>query len=246
MGRTFCSILTAYLLGEFIYRSAWINKRTRVVWAATVRCAAIRGVIVTIISGLLIGRLDWGILLGILVASTAMAVFQMRAPDSIAWFGAGQSLSLLILLGLAWYFPDAAAKGWYARFPQPDLPKWYFAILSCISGLVACVPAGGVLIGKIMRPFTDEIRDDEIAGLINGGLYIGWLERLLVLLVVLMDQPNGIGFLIAAKSILRFGEIKEASQRKVAEYIIIGTFASFGWALFISVLTQKAIKYWMS
>jgi hypothetical protein len=71
------------------------------------------------------------------------------------------------------------------------------------------------------------------------------LERILVMLLVLMEQPNGIGFLIAAKSILRFGEIKDANQRKVAEYIIIGTFLSFGWALLISVLTQKAIKYWI-
>ena len=48
------------------------------------------------------------------------------------------------------------------------------------------------------------------------------MERILVMLLVLMEQPNGIGFLIAAKSILRFGEIKDANQRKVAEYIIIG------------------------
>jgi hypothetical protein len=65
------------------------------------------------------------------------------------------------------------------------------------------------------------------------------------MLLVLIDQPTGIGFLIAAKSILRFGEIKEASQRKTAEYIIIGTFLSFGWALLIAVLTQKALKYWI-
>ena len=65
------------------------------------------------------------------------------------------------------------------------------------------------------------------------------------MLFLLMDQSSGIGFLIAAKSILRFGEIKDASQRKVAEYIIIGTFLSFGWALLISVLTLKALKHWI-
>jgi hypothetical protein len=60
-----------------------------------------------------------------------------------------------------------------------------------------------------------------------------------------MDQPNGIGFLIAAKSVLRFSEIKEPGQRKVAEYVIIGTFLSFGWALVVSVLTQKALRHWI-
>jgi len=65
------------------------------------------------------------------------------------------------------------------------------------------------------------------------------------MLLLLINQPNGIGFLLAAKSVLRFGEIKDSSQRKMAEYIIIGTFLSFGWALLISVLTQKALKYWI-
>jgi len=108
------------------------------------------------------------------------------------------------------------------------------------------VPAGGILIAKVIGNFAAEIRDTEIAGLTQGGQYIGWLERILVMLLLLADQPNGIGFLIAAKSILRFGETKDASQRKVAEYIIIGTFLSFGWVLFIAALTQKALRYWLS
>jgi hypothetical protein len=241
MALTLCSILTAYLLGEFVFRSEWINMRSGAIWVAGVRGAA-----VTFMSYLLMGTLHWRVLLGILVASTAMAAVEMRtSQDSVVSFVGEQCVSLVALLGLAWYFPSAVTEGWWVRNAQHDLSQMYFATLSCIAGLVACVLAGGVLIAKIMRPFTDEIRDNDITGLAQGGRYIGWLERILVFLLVLMDQPNGIGFLIAAKSVLRFGEIREPSQRKVAEYIIIGTFVSFGWALFISVLTQKAIKYWM-
>ena len=80
----------------------------------------------------------------------------------------------------------------------------------------------------------------------RGGQYIGWLERSLVMMFILIDQPTSIGFLIAAKSILRFAEIKDTSQRKVAEYIIIGTFLSFGWAILVAVLTQRTIKHWIS
>jgi hypothetical protein len=236
MASTFCSILTAYLLGEFIFRSKWIHVRKR-----RARAAALRGAVVTLMSYLLLGNPHWQILLGILATNTAMAAVEMRTSDSVVPFALEQCAYLLVLVGLAWRFPGAATEGWWFK---TDLSKWYFAVLSCISGLVACVPAGGILVGKFMLPFTDEVRNDDIAGLARGGRYIGWLERLLVLLLLMMDQPNGIGFLIAAKSILRFGEIRETGQRKVAEYIIIGTFASFGWVLFISVLTQKAIKHW--
>lgn len=65
------------------------------------------------------------------------------------------------------------------------------------------------------------------------------------MLLLLIGQPNRIGLPIAAKSVLRFGEIKDPNQRKVAEHIIIGTFLSFGWALLISVLTQCILKVWL-
>ena len=44
-------------------------------------------------------------------------------------------------------------------------------------------------------------------------------------------QPAGVGFLVAAKSIFRFGELKEHHNRLEAEYITIGTLMSFAWGL---------------
>ena len=44
-----------------------------------------------------------------------------------------------------------------------------------------------------------------------------------------MGQPEGVGLLMAAKSILRFGAVKD--DRALSEYVIIGTLASFGWAM---------------
>ena len=239
MPAAFCALLTAYLIGGFLL-PAQFPKHTRPAWAAV-----LRGAVVASASGLLLGAFHWPVLLIVFLTVATMAAIGLRArSDSAARFIVDQCVHLFVLLELAYYFPEAAANGWWTR-NMADLSRWYFAALSCISGIVACVPAGGVLIAMLLAPFTNQIRDHDIAGLTEGGKYIGWLERVLVMLLVLMDQPSGIGFLIAAKSILRFGEIKDASQRKVAEYIIIGTFLSFGWALFISAVTQKAIRYWL-
>lgn len=241
MVSAFCELLTAYLLGNFIFPTEWISKRTRPIWSV-----AVSGAVVTLTSYLLLGTFHWRILVLLLLTHVAITATGAHATsDSAGSFLVGQCVHFVVVLGLAYYFPNAAKDGWWTTAVKPDLSRWYFASLSCTSGIILCVPAGGVLIAKLIRPFTNEIRDNDIAGLTRGGQYIGWLERILVMLLVLIDQPNGIGFLIAAKSILRFGEIKDASQRKVAEYIIIGTFLSFGWALLISVLTQRAIKYWI-
>jgi len=63
--------------------------------------------------------------------------------------------------------------------------------------------------------------------------------------LILINQPAGVGFLITAKSILRFGDVKESHQRKLTEYVIIGTFLSFGWGLLIATITQLALKHWL-
>jgi hypothetical protein len=241
MATAFAAILTAHLLVDLIFRTEWLIERKRQIWTLVLHVAA-----VTSVSYLLLGTFHWRTLLVILLTNSVMdGLKAYRLSDSVAPFLADQLVHLAVLLALACYFPDATKGGWWTTGVTPDLSRWYFASLSCIAGAILCVPTGGILIAKLIKRFTDEIRDNNIAGLTQGGQYIGWLERILVMLFLLIDQPNGIGFLIAAKSILRFGEIKDANQRKVAEYIIIGTFLSFGWALLISVLTQKAIRYWI-
>ena len=99
-----------------------------------------------------------------------------------------------------------------------------------------------MLIQKTMKPFSDQLGDEGEKGLTGGGHYIGYLERSLIILLVLSGYPDAVGFLIAAKSILRFGEINKSENRKMSEYIIIGTFMSFGWALLIAFLSAMALQ----
>jgi hypothetical protein len=241
MAATFAAILTAHLLGYLIFQAEWMIDGRRRIWALVLHAA-----IVTLAAYLLLGSFHWQILLVIFLTHLVMDAIKVYfLADSLASLLLDHFVHLAILVGLTCGFPDTAKDGWWITSVKPDLSRWYFASLSIISGIILNVPVGGNLIARITRRFADEIRDNDIAGLKQGGKYIGWLERFLVMLLLLMDQPNGIGFLIAAKSILRFGEIKDPSQRKVAEYIIIGTFLSFGWALMISVLTQKAFRHWI-
>ena len=97
--------------------------------------------------------------------------------------------------------------------------KGFLKLLIVLSGAILAVKAGGILIGMAVRPFLDEIKNNENdvdmktkasgRGLKNGGKVIGQLERSLIFLFILMGQLSGIGFLIAAKSVFRFGEVKD-------------------------------------
>jgi hypothetical protein len=241
MAETFTALLAAHLIGDFVFQTEWMVERKRRPGILFLHVA-----ILTALSCLLLGAFDWRILLAILATHFLMDAVKVHfLPDSLAPLLADQFVHLAVLLALAFYFPDAVKSGWWVAGIGPDLSKRYFALLTVVSGAILCVPAGGILIARLTDRFNDEMRDNEIAGLNHGGRYIGWLERSVAMLLLLMGQPNAIGFLLAAKSILRFGEIREPSQRKVAEYIIIGTFLSFGWALLTAELTQKALGYWI-
>jgi hypothetical protein len=100
----------------------------------------------------------------------------------------------------------------------------------------------GVWMGKITEPWRKELDKSRFQGLEKAGLWIGRLERLLILTFVLLNRYEAIGFLIAAKSIFRFSEIKSSEDRKEAEYILVGTMLSFVAAIFIGVLTTWLLK----
>ncbi|GAA4303903.1 DUF3307 domain-containing protein [Aestuariibaculum suncheonense] len=70
----------------------------------------------------------------------------------------------------------------------------------------------------------------------SAGKYIGILERLFVFGFILLNQWSAIGLLIAAKSVFRFGDLSRAKDRKLTEYILIGTLISFGLAISIGLL----------
>lgn len=70
--------------------------------------------------------------------------------------------------------------------------------------------------------------DKHSCGAKNGGFIIGVLERFFIILVIALQQPSMIGFVLTAKSIARFKKMEDES---FAEYFIIGTFISFIFAV---------------
>ncbi|MGL4513658.1 MAG: hypothetical protein ACRCT8_11265 [Lacipirellulaceae bacterium] len=83
-------------------------------------------------------------------------------------------------------------------------------------------------------------------GFPGGGAMIGRLERLLIYLFVMAGEPGAIGFLIAAKSVFRFGELSDKANRLEAEYITIGTLMSFAVGLTLSLGVQWGMRTAMS
>ena len=70
-------------------------------------------------------------------------------------------------------------------------------------------------------------------GLPHAGKWIGYLERILILTFILTGNLEGVGFLLAAKSVFRFGDLNKAKDIKITEYVMIGTLISFTIAILV-------------
>ncbi len=157
-------------------------------------------------------------------------VLKRERANTLAAFLGDQTLHVLTLIAAAIYWPNAISNGLWAQAAQFLTPP---ALI--ITGFILTVSMGGTVVGKIMSGF-----DMTETGLPNAGKMIGTLERVMIYILVLSGQPAGVGFLIAAKSVLRFETAKD--DRKVSEYVIIGTLASFAWALGAASITTLLLE----
>ncbi|ALQ07713.1 MULTISPECIES: DUF3307 domain-containing protein [Pseudoalteromonas] len=98
-----------------------------------------------------------------------------------------------------------------------------------------------LLIGLILDKITGNFKASR-KSIAKSGHYLGLLERVLILSFILIGEYSGIGFLIAAKSIFRFGDLKHNEGKGQSEYVMLGTLLSVIVTLFIGVTTLYFIK----
>lgn len=222
MTETFAALLLAHTLADFVFQTRWIafNKRRPGV-------LLLHGAVVLALAQAALGRFDaWEVLA---LSASHVAIDWLKARfggHTLAAFLADQSAHQAVLVAIAVLRPDLWAGGLWAGIP------WLPALMALAAGAILATRAGGFAVGLLMRPWA---ADDLPKGLTNGGTLIGLLERGLIFLLVMVGQPAGVGFLVAAKSVLRF-ETTSRDQR-AGEYVIIGTLASFGWALLLAYAT---------
>lgn len=116
---------------------------------------------------------------------------------------------------------------------------WKSESLLLVSCIIFVTYVSGVIIRLLLAPYIEEVAKDDTeegGSLKNAGKYIGMLERLFIFGFILMGQWAAIGVLIAAKSVFRFGDLNKGKNRKLTEYVLIGTLLSFGLAILAGTL----------
>ncbi|NJO91384.1 MAG: DUF3307 domain-containing protein [Chloroflexia bacterium] len=101
---------------------------------------------------------------------------------------------------------------------------------------------GSVIINQFTLKWQKHLEENSDSSLPDAGKWIGRLERNSDLTFILIKQFEVIGFLLAAKSVFRFGDLKDESDRKRTEYILIGTLISFTFTIGVGLFTTLFLR----
>lgn len=192
------------------------------------------------VHSLLVGLVSWAFVpiagfwlcaLGIVVTHFLTDAVKSYTSNDLCAFTIDQLAHLAVLAVIAVTFSPGTATlplQWLDCSKTIHIPLFMLSILLCIK------PAN-IIIKLILHKYKIGI-NQSCEHIKNAGALIGNLERMLTVLFVILGQYEAIGFIIAAKSILRFRDTDTAKT----EYVLAGTFLSFGIALLCGLISKYA------
>ncbi|BAP31571.1 uncharacterized protein CHSO_2534 [Chryseobacterium sp. StRB126] len=229
----FIKLILAHLLGDFILQpNSWVADKEN--YKLKSKFLYFHILIHTILSFIFLWDLQlwWvAVLVGVthFIIDAAKLSFQTIKTKK-RWFFIDQLLHILVIAGVSFYFSE---------FNFSFLQNQEFLKI-LMAALFLTTPAS-IFIKLLLSSWTpapDGPNSIQTESLSSAGKYIGILERLLVFTFIMVNHWEGVGFMVAAKSVFRFSDLAQAKQRKLTEYVLIGTLLSFG----LAVLTGIIIK----
>jgi len=231
------ALVAAHLLGDFVLQTKKIAERKTSAYVLLTHAL----IVAALSYGLAGAWIAWEIFAVILITHAFIDFIKVKSKRrGLVVFTLDQLAHVAVIVALIQRLDLAPpALHWVGRFGEN-----VSLVLVVIAGAVAATRVAGVVIGIVVLPFRDQFTTKrEDVGFLAGGETIGYLERFLILVFVLAGELGAIGFLIAAKSILRFGELRDG-HRKETEYVIIGTMWSFACGLVVA-LAVRALLDWL-
>ena len=229
----FIKLLLAHILGDFLFQpDKWIKDKQR----SGIRSKYLYYHIgVHLLMLLIIFGFDFKYWLGYLIIIISHFVFDLIKVKLLKKENAGylflldQIAHLAVLYGVVKYYTDFHLN--------INILSYKFLLL--FVALLLVTQVSSIIIKTIISRWDlgEQVPDSSLK---NAGAIIGILERLFVFAFVVTNHWEGIGFLLAAKSVFRFGDLSKADDRKLTEYILIGTLLSFGLAILTGILYQYA------
>jgi hypothetical protein len=247
--RTILALYLAHLLTDFVLQSSRMVKQKR---SGAAKGYAKHGgvyfacgVAVTgfFVPGIFLSLRFQAAMLGLTLVHLGIDWCKIALGRKAAW---AEGTAAFAIDQLAHFVTIVAAGCWIARVAPSGVLFNFLGIVRTPSDrvlllmvmYVGVIFGGGYLIRSLTRPLLRDLQVSESPlQLSNAGMYIGWLERFLVMTALFLRSPATAGLILAAKSIARYPEFK---KEQFAEYFLIGTLLSISAAIVGGMILRKA------
>lgn len=224
-------LLFAHLIGDFFLQpNSWIKDKNERKWKSP--WLWVHGLIHFLLIMLVLWNWTfWPVAL--FIAGTHLVIdgiklsFQ-REDTQMRWFTIDQFFHLIILF-----------TAWIVYWEVTIIDIQVNEIWVVLTGVLFVTYPSAVIMQRFMQRWSQQFESNDDGTLRGAGTYIGILERLFIIIAMLTSNLSVIGFLLAAKSVFRFGDLSRSEDRKLTEYILIGTLLSF----LIAILTGLAMMW---
>ncbi|NIJ52094.1 DUF3307 domain-containing protein [Dyadobacter arcticus] len=241
----FLLLLLAHVLVDFYWQpTSWVIDKKQKSFKS--KYLYFHVILVIFVSYLLLGQWNnpWPALaLGLVHGIIDILKTRFDKKGTLTWFVADQTAHLISIIITALIINDNLPAGFDTFKTWLYTPK----TLAVLAGALVSLSPVSFLVGILTKPWREELTrlaPDANDNLANAGRWIGMSERLLIFVFVLVSQFAAIGFLIAAKSLLRYndkaaaGDISPAYISKKSEYVLVGTLMSYTCAIAVALAVK--------
>ena len=232
-------LFLSHIITDFVFQpDAWVNDKKTNIWKSVK--LYIHGCLAGLLAYAFVG--SWEILwLPIIVGATHIVIdgYKSKLEENLTIFLVDQ-VSHIIILILCWMV--------IIQYNLQDILKLLRLIISSDKFLIYLFAyslilwPSGKLMKRILLSINIKFEENIDAGHKNVGLWIGMIERILILTFILQNNYQIIGFLIAAKSIFRHRYNGIKNSQVTIEYILLGTMLSFLIAIIVGLLSNTILS----
>jgi uncharacterized protein DUF3307 len=248
---SFLGLYLSHLLTDFVLQSdRMLAAKKRNAFPAYAQHGAIHFVSAALflgfaIPGLAIRWIFYASILALTLAHLAIDWLKLRLvraeilADSAATFLSDQAAHALTVFLTAWLITRPPLFTLLAKFHWAQSAIEKPLVVSVV--YVGVIFGGGYIVRFLTKPLTKQdlsILGETTNELQNAGMYIGWLERFVVLTALVLQSPATVGLILTAKSIARYPEMKSV---RFAEYFLIGTLLSMSFGIIGGIILLKVL-----
>jgi len=174
----------------------------------------------------------------ILITHYIIDLAKSYLPQTVSYFIADQVLHIIALF-IVWL--SISSKDFLAvTMKIIDLID-YKVLIVAFAYLIIWKPVS-IFVSMVLKKWDlEDPQSDNQESLPSAGDAIGRIERVLILTFILCNQLSGIGFLLAAKSVFRFGDLTKNKEKKLTEYVMLGTLTSVAVTIIVGLIMGHLI-----